>query len=218
MGGFECSTHRRLDRKRLDIIAATAHDSMAQADYALLGRCGILTVRNGLRWHLIERMPYRYDWSSLLPMLRAAKGSGTQVIWDVMHYGWPDGLDIWSSAFVERFSRFAREAARIIADESGEAPVLSLVNEISFMAWAGGTSGFFEPFRKTRGPELKRQLVRATIAAVDAVRDAVPDARFAQIDPLINVIADPARPETQALAQRLTAAQYEAWESRAISS
>jgi hypothetical protein len=35
-------------------------------------RHGLLTVRDGLRWHLIEREPGRYDWSSWLPMLEAA--------------------------------------------------------------------------------------------------------------------------------------------------
>jgi hypothetical protein len=33
-----------------------------------------------VRWHLIEPgAPGRYDWSSLLPMLRAAEAAGTQV-------------------------------------------------------------------------------------------------------------------------------------------
>ena len=40
----------------------------------------------------------RYDWSSFLPMLRAARETGTQVLWDLLHYGWPDDLDIWRPA------------------------------------------------------------------------------------------------------------------------
>ena len=66
----------------------------------MLAEHGIRTVRDGLRWHLIETAPGRYDWSSFLPMLRAARDTGTQVIWDLAHYGWPDDLDIWSPAFV----------------------------------------------------------------------------------------------------------------------
>jgi hypothetical protein len=212
MGGFECSTHRRRDGRRLDVIAATGHDREALSDYALLMRCGLGVARDGLRWHLIERLPYRYDWSSLLPMLRAAKAARIQIVWDLMHYGWPDGLDIWSAAFVERFARFAREAARIITAESDDVPVLSVVNEISFMAWAGGTAGLFEPFRRRRGPELKRQLVRATIAAIDAIRSVAPGARFVQIDPLIHVVAHPTRPATRRRARMLRDAQYEAWD------
>lgn len=79
-GGFECSSHRRKDLRRLDVIAATRHDVMAEADYTLLHGIGLRTIRDGLRWHLIERVPGHYDWSSVLPMLQAADRAGTQVI------------------------------------------------------------------------------------------------------------------------------------------
>src|SRR5690349_12131057 len=94
LGGFECSTHRRGDGRRLDLLSATGHDRHAADDYRMLGHHGIAAVRDGLRWHLIEVAPGHYDWSSVLPMLRAARQNGTQVIWDLCHYGWPDDLDI----------------------------------------------------------------------------------------------------------------------------
>lgn len=87
MAGFECSTHRRRDGHRLDLIAATRHDRWAAKDYAALSA-------QGLRWHLIEQRPGHYDWSSFLPMLHAANSVGTQVIWDLCDYGWPDDVDI----------------------------------------------------------------------------------------------------------------------------
>ena len=46
-------------------------------------------------------------------MLEAARAAGVQVVWDLCHYGWPDDLDVFSPAFVERFARFAGAAARI---------------------------------------------------------------------------------------------------------
>ena len=114
-GGFECSSHRRAhDRRRLDMIAATRHDSLAEHDYRTLKRHGIVTVRDGLRWHLIEQRPGQYDWSSLDRQLDAAAASGTEVIWDLLHYGWPDDVDVWSPAFVARFAAFAAAAARVI--------------------------------------------------------------------------------------------------------
>jgi hypothetical protein len=42
---------------------------------------------------VIEKRPYRYDFSSVLPMLRFARKAGLQVIWDLCHYGWPDHLE-----------------------------------------------------------------------------------------------------------------------------
>jgi hypothetical protein len=89
IGGFECSTHRTRQGSRLDLTAATSHDRHAEADYRALARHGIRTVRDGLRWHLIETAPGRYDWSSFVPTLRAAQRTGTQVIWDLAHWGWP---------------------------------------------------------------------------------------------------------------------------------
>lgn len=157
-GGFECSTHKRRDGRRLDLLAATGHDVHAHADYLQLGAMGLRTVRDGLRWHLIESREGDIDWSSFLPMLHAAEASGMQVIWDLMHYGWPDDIDIWSPRFVTRFARFAAEAARLIKNETDATPFYCPVNEISFHAWAGGDGSYLNPFARKRGFELKVQL------------------------------------------------------------
>ena len=116
------------------------------------------TARDGLRWHLIEQSPGQYDFSSATGMLRAGRDTGMQVIWDLWHYGWPDDIDIFSAAFVDRFTAFAREAAARISEYT-EAPLISPINEISFFSWAAGEGGIFNPFAKHRGDEMKRQLV-----------------------------------------------------------
>jgi beta-glucosidase/6-phospho-beta-glucosidase/beta-galactosidase len=187
MGGFECSTHRRTDGERLDLIRMTEHDRLARDDYERLGTVGIRTVRDGLRWHLIETAPNRYDWSSLTPLLAAARAADMQVIWDLCHYGWPDDLDIWSADFITRFARFAGAAARVIGDATNGPAFYCPVNEISFWAWAGGEVGRFNPGCAGRGAALKRQLVRAAIAAMEAIRKIDPNARFISAEPLINV-------------------------------
>ena len=166
LGGFECSAHRRHDGRRLDLLAATHHDTLAGEDYRQLAEHGIRTVRDGVRWHLVEAAgPGRYDWSSVLPMLREAQARGTQVIWDLCHYGWPDWLDIWSPDFVARFADYAAAFARLARAETGEPPLLCPMNEISFIAWAGGSVAHINPFAEGRGNEVKRQVVRATLAA-----------------------------------------------------
>jgi hypothetical protein len=208
MAGFECASQRRRDGRRLDLAAATAHDRHARADYAAVHALGFAAARDGLRWHLIERAAGHYDWSSFLPMLRAADAEGLQVVWDLCHYGWPDGLDIWSAAFVERFARFAAAAAGVITGETGRSGFYCPINEISFMAWAGGEVGQFNPFGRNRGDELKRQLARASIAAIDAIRTVDPDARLVAAEPLIHVAAPTAALDAAAEAWRL--AQYEA--------
>ena len=90
LGGFECSSHKRLDGTRLDLLSSTGHADHAARDYACLAEHGIRAARDGLRWHLIERTPGRYDWSSLEAQLRAAHATGTQILWDLCHYGLPE--------------------------------------------------------------------------------------------------------------------------------
>jgi beta-glucosidase/6-phospho-beta-glucosidase/beta-galactosidase len=212
LGGFECSTHRRHDGRRLDLIAATGHDRHVAEDYARMTANGIRTVRDGLRWHLIETVPGHYDWSSFLPMLRAAKAAGVQVIWDLCHYGWPDDIDVWRPAFVERFARFAAAAAAVVREEGVDTPFYCPVNEISYWAWAGGDMARFNPMGRGRGDELKHQLVRASIAAIDAIRATDPRARFVQVDPVIHVMPRPDRAHDRGAAERARHAQFAAWD------
>ncbi len=212
IAGFECSSHRRRDGRRLDLLAATHHDRLAARDYHQVTEHGIRTVRDGLRWHLIEATPGRYDWSSFLPMLRAAREVGVQAVWDLCHYGYPDHVNIWKPAFVERFARFAAAAARLIRDETDGVPFLCPVNEISYWAWAGSTVGKFYPARRGRGGELKRQLVRASVAAIEAVWGVERRARIVHAEPLINVIPHPHRAQDRAAAAAHHEAQFHAWD------
>ena len=212
IGGFECSTHRLASGRRLDMVEATGHDRHFVADYERLVDQGIRAAREGIRWHLIEATPGRFDFSSVVPSLRAARDSGIQVIWDLLHYGWPDDLDIWSPAFVDRFGRLAREFAGVLADEWDGIPWVVPINEVSFLAWKGGEVAQINPFSLSRGDELKRQLVRASIAATRAVRDVVPSARFAQVEPIFHVVAHPDRPHEAGVAEAYRLAQYEVWD------
>ncbi|MGI3903393.1 MAG: beta-glucosidase [Janthinobacterium lividum] len=210
LGGFECSTQRQPDGRRLDLLASTGHDRLFESDFRQLQRHGVSAARDGLRWHLIESAPGQFDWSSALPMLRSARRHGLRIIWDLCHYGWPDGLDIWSGAFVERFARYAAAAARVVAEESDTPPLFCTINEISFWAWAGGETGRFAPAALGRGGELKRQLVRATIAATAAVRAAVPQARFIHAEPAIHVTSGLSDPDAVSAAEIHCQSQYEA--------
>jgi beta-glucosidase/6-phospho-beta-glucosidase/beta-galactosidase len=187
MAGFECSTHRRFDKRRLDLIAGTKHDRFVASDYQAVATHGMKAARDGLRWHMIETAPGVYDWSSWLPMLRAAIQNGVTISWDLCHYGWPDDLDIYSPEFVTRFAAFAEAAARVFKEETDAVPVWCPVNEISYFAFAAGEIEMFYPFSKGRGGDVKRQLVRAALAGVDAVRRVDPRARIVWAEPAINV-------------------------------
>ena len=175
-------------------MAATRHDQFALPDYARLRQVGIGTARDGVRWHLVESSPGRYDFGSLLPMVRAARIAGIQVIWDLCHYGWPDGLDVFAAEFVDRFAGYAGAVAAVVAEETDadEPAAYCPVNEISFWSWAGGEVGYMNPFATGRGFELKAQLVRASLAAIDAIWSVDPRARILHAEPAIHIVPNPA--------------------------
>jgi len=210
MAGFECASQRRADGRRLDLTAATGHDANAASDYAIAARAGLRAARDGMRWHLVEKTGGFYDWSSVTPMAKAARDAGVQIVWDLCHYGYPDWLDVWSPAFPERFARFAKAAARHLREQSDEVSYFCPVNEMSFWAWAGGDMGRFNPCARGRGGDLKRQLARAAIAAIDAVREVDPRARFIVAEPSIHVAPNGDRPKAIKDAESYRLAQFEA--------
>ncbi|MEZ4732724.1 MAG: hypothetical protein R3E79_36940 [Caldilineaceae bacterium] len=161
---------------------------------------------------MIRKRPYHYDFSSALPMLRAARKTASQVIWDLFHYGWPDDLDIFQPEFVRRFRAFATAFARVLANETEDTPLICPVNEMSYFSWAAGDAGYLNPFEFNRSYELKAQLVRTAIEGTAAIWDVLPDARIVHIDPMINIIADPERQEERQEAEAYRLAQYQAWD------
>ena len=200
------------NNRRLDLLAATEHDRLAAKDYGLLQEHGIFTAREGVRWHLVEWRQGQYQWASVLPMLRAAQETGMQVVWDLWHYGWPDGIDVFKPEVVDRFARFARAFAELLDQETNEIPYLVPINEISFFSWAGGDGGIMNPFARGRGGELKRQLVRATIAAIRELREVNPSTRIFAVDPLINVIPRRNRPQDAPQAELYRQSQFHVWD------
>jgi len=210
MAGYESSCHINRFGRRVDMIAATGHDAQALQDYALLRRFGIKSARDAVRWHLIDSGGH-YDFSSFIPMLNAARQQDIEVIWDLCHYGWPDDVDVFSAAFVDRFARFSKAVARLIADSSDSPPFFTPINELSFLPWAIGR-GIIYPFVTGRDGELKRQFVRASIAAVDAVRSVDPRSRIVFGDPLVHVVTPRSRPELRQNAIVYREAQFEAWD------
>lgn len=212
MGGFECSTHRLRSGERLDLVASTQHDAFAHQDYQRLSDVGLRTAREGLRWHLIEASPGKYDFSSALPIVRAARATGTQVIWDLCHFGWPDHLDIFKPEFVSALARYGAAFAEWFKNETNGPGFFVPVNEISFFSWAAGDEGSIFPFATGRGFELKTQLVRAAIEAMNAIWRVMPRARFVHVDPIIHVLAPPNHPELRAEAEAYRLSQFQAWD------
>ena len=211
MAGFECSSHRRMDGVRLDLIRATAHDKHALRDYRLCRQFGFRTIRDGLRWHLIEKSPGIYDWSSWLPMLEAAEEAGLQVIWDLFHYGSPDCVDQAGEDFARRFTDFALAALEVQQSVSGRPPVLCPLNEINFLSWAVD-DGYFPQVGPKQQGWFKDQLVRTAISAARAIKQQWPASTIIWAEPLIHIAPHDRRRTTLRDAERNLMGMYQAYD------
>lgn len=211
MAGFECSSHRRRDGVRLDLIRATGHDKHALRDYRQLRKLGFVTLRDGLRWHLIQKAPGKYDWSSWLPMLEAAEDAGVQVIWDLFHYGSPDCIDQAGPDFTDRFTDFAIAALEVQQSVSGRAPLICPLNEINFMAWAVD-EGYFPGIGSDQRGWFKDQLVRTGISAARAIKKRWPRATVVWAEPLIHIAPHDRRRQTVRRAKDNLQGMFEAYD------
>jgi hypothetical protein len=209
--GFECSSHRRRDGVRLDLIRATGHDRHVTQDYGLCRDLGFRTLRDGLRWHLIEKAPGKYDWSSWMPALEAAEQFGMQVIWDLFHYGSPDHVDQAGEDFPDHFTEFALAAVEVQQSVSGRPPNICPLNEINFMSWAVEV-GYFPRVGPKKVGWFKRQLVRTAIAAAKAIRERWPNALITWAEPLVHVAPHSHRKSEVRAAEEYRQGQFESYD------
>jgi beta-glucosidase/6-phospho-beta-glucosidase/beta-galactosidase len=211
MAGFDCSSHRRRDGVRLDLIRATGHDRHVLNDYRLCRELGFRTLRDGLRWHLIGKTPGKYDWSSWMPALEAAEDVGMQVIWDLFHYGSPDCIDQAAPDFPDRFTEFALAAIEVRQSVSKRPPMFCPLNEINFISWAVDDGYFPQVGPKQRG-WFKHQLVRTAITASRAIKREWPDSTIIWAEPLIHIAPHDQRRSTIRAAQQNLQGMYEAYD------
>ena len=208
--GFECSSHRRRDGVRLDLIRATSHDRHVLQDYRQCAELGFVTIRDGLRWHLIEKSPGQYDWSSWLPALEAAEQVGLQVIWDLFHYGSPDHVDQAAEDFPDRFTQFALAALDVQQSISRSPPLVCPLNEINFLSWA--VDDGYIPCGSVERGWFKHQLVRAAIGSARAIKQRWPTATIVWAEPLIHIAPHDRRRPTIRAAERNLQGMYEAYD------
>jgi beta-glucosidase/6-phospho-beta-glucosidase/beta-galactosidase len=156
-----------------------------------------------------------YDFSSVDPFIAAMNASKILPIWDLCHYGYPDDLDPFSDAFVERFAAYCRAAAEYVIPKVRGPHFFTPINEITFFSYCAGEWGWAAPYRCTREDRnrLLLALSRAAIAGVKAIRGVDPEARMVHIDPLVQVVAPRDRPDqVEAARQETSVNTFLAWD------
>ncbi|MES2732423.1 MAG: amine oxidase [Bacteroidota bacterium] len=196
--GFECADHLNCHGDRVNILKETFHDVLAEEDYARLIPLNLLTVREGICWNTVEKIPGQYDWSEVINRIEAGKEAGIQQIWDICHFGYPDDLSPFQPRFAERFANICRAFAVLWRSLSDETLIVTPINEISFISWLGGEIKQTVPYTQGLGFEVKRALVKACIAGMEAIWEVDPEARFLHTEPLIYVLPGDDQPQTLA--------------------
>ncbi|BCU54406.1 glycosyltransferase [Enterobacter kobei] len=211
--GYEGADHITRNNDALSMNNATAHDKKHQQDYQALAPFEIKTVRESVGWRLVEN-ERGYDFSSVAEKMASAKENDIQICWTICHYGWPENIDFFSEEFISRFAELCGALATFLRPYYDEAPVYSPVNEISFTSW-GISVGIFAPSLSPLDPtgiHSKRQLVRAAIAASDAIWQADPRARLLHCDPIIHLVPEDDSADAQQRASDWHGAQFQAWD------
>ena len=195
LAGFEGSTGYNRHGQWFDQVVATGHDRTVDDDYRQLAELGLHAARETIRWPLVDLGGGRYDFSTVEPFVEAARRHGVEVIWDLFHYGYPQGLDLFGEEFPRRFADYCHAVGRYIAERTEGTCAFTPVNEPSFMAYSGGEKGLFAPHLTGRGWDLKVALTRAAIEGINALRETCPGARMVNVDPWCRAAVSPRHPE-----------------------
>ena len=110
-----------------------------------------------------------------------------------LYVGLGIGLFLAGAFAVYHYVEHVRERITIWLHPWTDHAVYCPINEISFWSWAGGDVAYLNPFAAGRGFELKVQLVRASLAAIDAIWSVDSRARILHAEPAIHIVRNPAR-------------------------
>ena len=136
----------------------------------------------------------------------AAAHCEIEVLLDLFHFGWPDFLDVFSSAFLKSFARFTHAFAKFMRTAPKACRMIAPVNEISFLLGPGGDKACVNPYERGRSTELKKQLVRAAAASCEILLNELPGIRLLSPEPVIHIVGNPLIPgddiEAEGIASR----------------
>jgi beta-glucosidase/6-phospho-beta-glucosidase/beta-galactosidase len=190
MGGYECADHINRSGERINLLKETQHDRRVVEDYELLCSIGIKTVREGICWSAVEVAPGVFDFSEVLNRMQAAEEFGIQQIWDLIHFGYPDGLYPTHPHFCDRFKALCFSFALFYKENSKQELYVVPINEISFLSWHSGDVRGTVPFAVSSGWDIKYHLCKAAIIGIQTLKEVDPDCVIVLVEPLIKVHPD----------------------------
>lgn len=189
MGGYECADHINRSGERINLLKETQHDIRFTEDYEALAAIGIKTVREGICWSAVESSAGVFDFAEVLNRMKAAEKLGIQIIWDLIHFGYPDGIYPTHPLFCQRFEKLCDAFARFHKEHTKQELFVVPINEISFLSWHSGDVRGTVPFAVNSGWDIKYHLCKATILGIKALKNADPDCHIILVEPLVKIHA-----------------------------
>ncbi|MDV6167203.1 hypothetical protein R1T16_02125 [Flavobacterium sp. DG1-102-2] len=187
MGGYECADHINRSGERVNLLKETEHDIRAGDDYQDLADLGIKVAREGICWSAVEVAPYVFDFTEVENRIRLAEEKGIQVIWDLCHFGYPDGIYPTHPHFCQRFVALCCAFASFYDKTTSQPFFVVPVNEISFLSWHSGDVRGTVPFAVNCGFDIKYHLCKAAIEGIRALKSVLPECRIVLVEPLISI-------------------------------
>lgn len=189
MGGFECADHINRSGERINLLEENEHHVRVEEDYKLLADLGIKVVREGVCWSKVETSPYVFDFTSLISRIAAARSLNVQIIWDLCHFGYPDGLIPTHPLFSDRFMSLCRAFALFHRSQTSEPLFVVPINEISFLSWHSGDMRGTVPFAINSGFDIKYHLCKAAIEGIKVLKQTDSQCKIMLVEPLVKVHA-----------------------------
>lgn len=189
MGGFECADHINRSGERINLLEETEHHIRAEEDYKLLVDLGIKVVREGVCWSKVEKSPRVFDFTDLEARIAAAKALDVQIIWDLCHFGYPEGLVPTHPLFSDRFKSLCKAFALFHRSLTSKPLFVVPINEISFLSWHSGDMRGTVPFAINSGFDIKYHLCRAAIEGIKVLKETDPHCMIMLVEPLVKVHA-----------------------------
>lgn len=208
MGGYECADHINRSGERINLLKETQHDIRFSEDYEALSAIGIKTVREGICWSAVEKSPGVFDFSGVLNRMQAAEKFGIQQIWDLIHFGYPDGIYPTHPHFCNRFEKLCEAFTLFYKEHSKQDLFVVPINEISFLSWHSGDVRGTVPFAVNSGWDIKYHLCKAAILGIKKIKKIDPESHVIIVEPLVRV--HPSGLETVNEAIALNENQYQA--------
>jgi beta-glucosidase/6-phospho-beta-glucosidase/beta-galactosidase len=190
IGGYECADHINRSGERINLLQETQHDIRITEDYEALCALGIKTVREGICWSNVEKSAGIFDFSEVYNRMKAAETFGIQQIWDLIHFGYPDGLYPTHPHFCNRFTALCQAFATFYNANSTQDLCVVPINEISFLSWHSGDVRGTVPFAVNSGWDIKYHLCKAAILGIKTLKETDPNCVIVLVEPLVKIHCD----------------------------